>query len=112
VLIDTGADIEAMSAPGSGGVPNGTALQHAAVFGMTDVVDVLVAAGPRFTAWRWPPPRVASPAGRCTGSRGRAGSEPSHAELLEEAGRARCLRVPDQAGEAQPNRPRTGPEAA
>jgi uncharacterized protein len=26
-------------------VPNGTALQHAAVFGMTDVVDVLVAAG-------------------------------------------------------------------
>jgi uncharacterized protein len=25
-------------------VPNGTALQHAAVFGMTDVVDVLVAA--------------------------------------------------------------------
>jgi len=26
-------------------VPNGTALQHAAVFGITDVVDVLVAAG-------------------------------------------------------------------
>jgi len=39
-------------------------------------------------------------------------SEPSHAELLEEAGRASCLRVPDQAGEAQPNRPRTGPEAS
>jgi uncharacterized protein len=45
VLIDAGADIEAISAPDSGGVPNGTALQHAAVFGMTDVVDVLVAAG-------------------------------------------------------------------
>ena len=45
VLIDAGADVEAMSAPDSGGVPNGTALQHAAVFGMTDVVDVLVAAG-------------------------------------------------------------------
>jgi ankyrin repeat protein len=44
-LIDAGADIEAISAPDSGGVPNGTALQHAAVFGMTDVVDVLVAAG-------------------------------------------------------------------
>src|SRR5262249_53128102 len=44
-LIDGGADIEAISAPHSGGVPNGTALQHAAVFGMTDVVDVLVAAG-------------------------------------------------------------------
>jgi hypothetical protein len=26
-------------------VPGGTALTHAAVFGMTDVVDVLVAAG-------------------------------------------------------------------
>lgn len=47
VLIDAGADIEAISAPDSGGVPNGTALQHAAVFGMTDVVDVLVAAGAR-----------------------------------------------------------------
>jgi len=45
VLIDAGADAEAMSAPDSGGVPSGTALQHAAVFGMTDVVDVLVAAG-------------------------------------------------------------------
>jgi uncharacterized protein len=44
-LIDAGADVEAISAPDSGGVPNGTALQHAAVFGMTDVVDVLVAAG-------------------------------------------------------------------
>jgi hypothetical protein len=44
-LIDAGADIEAISAPDSGGVPNSSALQHAAVFGMTDVVDVLVAAG-------------------------------------------------------------------
>jgi hypothetical protein len=40
-----GADIEAVSAPDSGGVPSGTALAHAAVFGMTEVVDVLVAAG-------------------------------------------------------------------
>jgi len=45
VLIDAGADIEAVSAPNSGGVPSGTALEHAAVFSMTDVVDVLVAAG-------------------------------------------------------------------
>ncbi|MBV9451494.1 MAG: ankyrin repeat domain-containing protein [Streptosporangiaceae bacterium] len=45
VLIEAGADIEAVSAPNSGGVPSGTALEHAAVFGMTDVVDVLVAAG-------------------------------------------------------------------
>lgn len=45
VLIEAGADIEAVSAPDSGGVPSGTALEHAAVFGMTDVVDVLAAAG-------------------------------------------------------------------
>jgi ankyrin repeat protein len=44
VLIEAGADIEAVSAP-AGAVPTGTALQHAAVFGMTEVVDVLVAAG-------------------------------------------------------------------
>jgi len=44
-LIDAGADIEAVSAPDSGGVPSGTALEHAAVFSMTEVVDVLVAAG-------------------------------------------------------------------
>ena len=44
-LIDAGADIDAVSAPDSGGVPSGTAVEHAAVFGMTDVVDVLAAAG-------------------------------------------------------------------
>jgi ankyrin repeat protein len=44
VLIEAGADIEAVSAS-AGAVPTGTALQHAAVFGMTEVVDVLVAAG-------------------------------------------------------------------
>jgi uncharacterized protein len=47
VLIAHGADIEATAAPTSGGVPGGTALRHAAVFGMTEVVDVLVAAGAR-----------------------------------------------------------------
>jgi ankyrin repeat protein len=47
VLIEAGADIEAISAPDSGGVPSGTALDHAAVFGVTEVVDVLVAAGAR-----------------------------------------------------------------
>ncbi len=45
VLIDAGADIEAVAAPDAGGVPGGTALLHAAVFGMTDVVDVLIEAG-------------------------------------------------------------------
>lgn len=47
VLIEAGADLEARAADDSGGVPGGTALLHAAVFGMTEVVDVLVAAGAR-----------------------------------------------------------------
>ncbi len=47
VLIEAGADIEAISAPDSGGVPSSTALGHAAVFGMTEIIDVLVAAGAR-----------------------------------------------------------------
>jgi len=46
-LIEAGADLEATAAPDAGGVPGGTALQHAAVFGMTSVVDLLVAAGAR-----------------------------------------------------------------
>ncbi len=45
VLIEAGADLEARAADDAGGVPGGTALLHAAVFGMTDVVDVLVASG-------------------------------------------------------------------
>ncbi|GAA3868033.1 hypothetical protein GCM10022243_37130 [Saccharothrix violaceirubra] len=47
VLIEAGADIDAVSAPDSGGVPGSTALKHAAVFGMTEVLDLLVAAGTR-----------------------------------------------------------------
>ena len=45
VVVEAGADIEARAAPDAGGVPNGTALLHAAVFGMTAVLDVLIAAG-------------------------------------------------------------------
>jgi ankyrin repeat protein len=45
VLIESGADLEARAAPDAGGVPGGTALLHAAVFGMTDMLDLLVAAG-------------------------------------------------------------------
>ena len=44
-LIDGGADLDARATEDAGGVPGGTALLHAAVFGMTAVVDVLVAAG-------------------------------------------------------------------
>ncbi|MFG6198287.1 ankyrin repeat domain-containing protein [Nonomuraea sp. JJY05] len=47
VLIGAGADLEAVAAPHAGGVPGGTALRHAAVFGMTDVLDLLLAAGAR-----------------------------------------------------------------
>ena len=62
VLIEAGADIEAVSAPDSGGVPSGTALQHAAVFGMTEVVDVLVGAGARIDSLE-----MAAAAGDITG---------------------------------------------
>jgi hypothetical protein len=50
VLIEAGADIDAVSAPDSGGAPSSTALVHAAVFGMTEVLDILVAAGARITS--------------------------------------------------------------
>jgi hypothetical protein len=42
----------------------------------------------------------------------RASSEPSYAELLEEAGRVSRLCVPDKAGEAEPDRSPAGPEPA
>jgi hypothetical protein len=61
-LIDAGADIDAVSAPDSGGVPSGTALDHAAVFGMTEVVDVLVAAGAKIRSLE-----MAAAAGDITG---------------------------------------------
>jgi ankyrin repeat protein len=46
-LIDAGADIDRLSSPDAGGVPSASALLHAAVFGMTDVIDVLAGAGAR-----------------------------------------------------------------
>lgn len=45
VLIAAGANLEACAGPDAGGVPGGTAFLHAAVFGMTDVLDLLVEAG-------------------------------------------------------------------
>lgn len=44
-VLDAGADLNATAEDSAGGVPGGTALRHAAVFGMTAVVDVLLAAG-------------------------------------------------------------------
>jgi ankyrin repeat protein len=45
VLVVAGADLSATASATSGGVPAGTALRHAVVFGMDDVVEVLLAAG-------------------------------------------------------------------
>jgi uncharacterized protein len=62
VLIEAGADIDAVSAPDSGGVPSGTALDHAAVFSMTEVVDILAAAGAKINSLE-----MAAAAGDVTG---------------------------------------------
>ncbi|XVS61319.1 ankyrin repeat domain-containing protein [Actinosynnema sp. CA-299493] len=61
VLIEAGADLDAVAAPDSGGVPGGTAVEHAAVFGMTEVLDLLVAAGARIDS-----PEMAAAAGDLT----------------------------------------------
>lgn len=50
VLIEAGADLDATAAPNAGGVPGGTALRHAAVFGMTAIVDLLARAGARISS--------------------------------------------------------------
>jgi hypothetical protein len=73
-LIEAGADVEAISAPDSGGVPSGTALDHAAVFGMTEVWTSWWPLEPGSIAWRWLPPQEMSPAGRWPGSPCKAGS--------------------------------------
>ena len=68
-LIEAGADVEARATEEAGGVPGGTALLHAAVFGMTPVVDVLIAAGARSTASRRRRPPATSQAGSTIGRR-------------------------------------------
>ena len=45
VLIAAGADLDAVASDDAGGVPGGSALLHAAVFAMTEVLDLLVSAG-------------------------------------------------------------------
>ena len=45
VLIAAGADLDAEASDDAGGVPGGSALLHAAVFAMTEVLDLLVSAG-------------------------------------------------------------------
>ncbi|UTI62785.1 ankyrin repeat domain-containing protein [Paraconexibacter antarcticus] len=46
-MIEAGADLDLLATESSGGVPGGSALLHAAVFGMTDVLDAVVGAGAR-----------------------------------------------------------------
>src|SRR5205085_5386215 len=45
VLVECGADLEARASADAGGVPGGTALMHAAVFGFTEIVDLLATNG-------------------------------------------------------------------
>lgn len=42
VLVEAGADLDAAASVTAGAVPGGTALRHAAVFGMPDAVEVLM----------------------------------------------------------------------
>lgn len=50
VLVRAGANLEAVAAPDAGGVPGGTPLEHTAVFGMSDVVGLLVISGAQVTS--------------------------------------------------------------
>jgi ankyrin repeat protein len=45
VLVECGAELEARASADAGGVPGGTALMHAAVFGFTEIVDLLATKG-------------------------------------------------------------------
>jgi uncharacterized protein len=49
-LVEAGADLETHSAPNAGGIPDASALAHAAIYGHTAIVDLLVAAGARVTS--------------------------------------------------------------
>lgn len=51
VLIAAGADLDAVASDDAGGVPGGSALLHAAVFAMTEVLDLLVSAGARIRSF-------------------------------------------------------------
>lgn len=51
VLIAAGADIDAVARDDAGGVPGGSALLHAAVFAMTEVLDLLVSAKARIRSF-------------------------------------------------------------
>lgn len=55
VLIEAGAALDERASDDAGGVPGGTALLHAAVFGMTDVLESWSPPAPGCTASRKPP---------------------------------------------------------
>jgi ankyrin repeat protein len=51
VLIAAGADLDAVAGDAAGGVPGGSAMLHAAVFAMTEVLDLLVSAGAKIRSF-------------------------------------------------------------
>lgn len=51
VLIAAGADLNARASDQAGGVPGGSALLHAAVFAMTEVLNLLVSAGAKIRSF-------------------------------------------------------------
>jgi uncharacterized protein len=91
VLIEAGADLEACSTPDSGGVPGGSALLHAAVFGMTEVLDLTVAAGARIASLE-----MAAAAGDVTGWLGPGNDPEARIRALVFAADHQRLTVIDQ----------------
>lgn len=89
VLVEAGADLDATAWPTAGGVPGGTALRHAVVFGMTDVVDVLLAAGAQDLV-------QAAAAGDVTGALSSETSEEDRVAALRTAAAHGRLNVIDQ----------------
>ncbi|MDQ6840521.1 MAG: ankyrin repeat domain-containing protein [Actinomycetota bacterium] len=89
VLIDAGANLDATASACAGGVPGGNALRHAAVFDMTDVVEVLVAAGATDVV-------QAAAAGDLTGLLRADTPEPDRVAALRMAARRGRLHVIDQ----------------
>ncbi len=88
-LIDAGANLGATASADAGGVPRGTALRHAAVFNMTDVAEVLMAAGATDLV-------QAAAAGDLTGTLSADTPEPDRVAALRMAADRGQLHVIDQ----------------
>lgn len=91
VLVEAGAELEAKASPDAPGVPEGTALLHAAVGGHTEALDVLVAAGARILGLG-----TAAAAGDLTGWPVRRATRQSRVDALVFAADHERLDVIDQ----------------